>query len=90
MSPTVKERNRKDRVRERGESARRMIRCALSWEGDEKATFVLASLLVEGRNCKQLAALYSELPYLDAKTAYGARARRIVQLASEAIARELV
>lgn len=87
---TAKERSRRKRSTERGEAARDLIKSALEWKEDSQAAFVLASILVEGRNPKLLAAVWIEVVHLSQGTDYGARAKRIVMEATKALARDLV
>jgi len=85
---TLKERKRKDRVMERGERARQLIRTALSWQTNAEATAAMAAVLEEERNPRLLAAVWRELEYLGGD--YGTRARVVVSKANDLIARELV
>lgn len=86
----LKERKRRERVQETAEMARALIRDAMQWKEDDAAAFHLASVLVEGRHPRMLAAVWRETQYLCPKTAYGARAAKVVRLANDALAKDMV
>lgn len=89
-----KENARKRRVADRAAKARALIEQALSWSNDNEAAFVLASILTESRHPRLLAAIWREVneggaPVASA-TAHNQRVFRVVRLANDALAKELV